>query len=223
MKKVTSKRNSKPSKRTFDETGNLWLAFARMNHPHYPETVRCFVRGKGAYLFDGKGKKYFDAFSTLWTNLIGHGREEMVSAMSEQLRRLSFMHLFSGSQHEPALRLSQKLVELSPFSHRYCFFGCSGSDATDTAIKLARQYWYSKGNAQKNVIVGRRSTYHGTTYGALTLMGHDDYQAPFTPLVGRMHRVPPPTMRHWNVIFVKSMPRPMWRRFSLSPSLPRMD
>lgn len=173
------------------QTPALWPAFSRMAHPLYPTTEITFTRGKGAYLFDSKGNKYFDAFSTLWTNLVGHGREEIVDAMAKQSKKLSFMHVFSGSSHEPAIRLSEKLLKMSPFGHKHCMFGLSGSDATEAALKLARNYWYRKGKPNKNVIVGRKSTYHGTSYGALSLMGHDDYQRPFGPLVGGTHRVLP--------------------------------
>ncbi len=151
-------------------TNGLWMAFSRMNHPYFPNTEITFTSGKGAYLVDSKGNTYFDGFSTLWTNLVGHGREEVIEAMTSQMHNLSFMHVFSGTQHEPAQRLSERLVEGSPFGHRHVFFGCSGSDATETAIKLARNYWFAKRQPQKNIVVGRMVSYHGTSYGALSLM-----------------------------------------------------
>ncbi|MEW6735871.1 MAG: aminotransferase class III-fold pyridoxal phosphate-dependent enzyme [Acidobacteriota bacterium] len=170
----------------------LWPAFSRMKHPLYTSTSKVFVRGKGTQLFDESGKGYYDGFSTLWTNLVGHGREEIIAAMTEQMHKLSFMHLFTGSTHQPAHELSEILIESSPFKHKHCVFGLSGSDATETAIKLARAYWWGQGRPQKNIIVGRLSEYHGTSLGALSLMGQDDYQIPYSPLVSRTHRVPPP-------------------------------
>lgn len=172
-------------------SNSLWLSFSRQNHPLYPNIELTFVEGKGSYLIDSMGKKYFDAFSTLWTNLVGHGRDEIADAMATQTKKLSFMHLFTGSQHLPAQNLADSLIKKSPFGHSHCFFGLSGSDATECAIKMARQYWFNKGKPQKNIIVGRKITYHGTSYGALSLMGHDSYQVPFGPLVDRIHRVSP--------------------------------
>jgi adenosylmethionine-8-amino-7-oxononanoate aminotransferase len=169
---------------------NLWLAFSRMEQLLYKTIEVTFIQGKGAYLFDDKGNKYFDGFSTLWTNLVGHGRPEIIEAMTKQLQELSFMHLFTGSQHIPAQKLSEKLIQKNPFNHSRVFFGCAGSDATETAIKLARNYWFSKGMPGKNIIVGRTSTYHGTSMGALSLMGHESYQEPFGPLVDGVHQLP---------------------------------
>lgn len=170
----------------------LWPAFSRINHPAYPAGEITIVKGNGAYLYDSTGKRYFDGFSTLWTNLVGHGREEIISAMTEQMRTLSFMHLFSGHKHEPALKLSHELVSRSPFGHSRCFFGLSGSDAVETAMKMVRAYWFSKKRTDKKTIVGRMSEYHGTSLGALSLMGWDSYQMPYEPLVPQTYRLHPP-------------------------------
>ena len=175
----------------FIPNSTVWPSFSRTSHPGYEDTRLSFARGEGAFLFDVQGNRYFDAFSTLWTNLVGHGREEIIAAMAEQSRKLSFMHLFSGTTHEPAVRLADRLCQLSPFGHTKVFFGCSGSDATETSMKMARAYWHYRGKAQKNIIVARRSTYHGVSFGALSLMGHDSYQTPYMPLVPETHRVPP--------------------------------
>lgn len=174
------------------QNSGLWPAFTRVKHPRYKDIKTTFVRGEGAYLYDSFGKRYFDGFSTLWTNLVGHGRMDIIEPMVEQMKSLSFMHLFTCSQHEPALRLSKTLTELSPFDHRYCFFGCSGSDATETAIKMARAYWYYRGKKEKNIIVGRGSEYHGTSFGALSLMGCELYRTPYKPLTGGVQMLPPP-------------------------------
>lgn len=171
---------------------NLWPSFSRVSHPLYEDTCVTFAKGKGVYLYDTNGKCYFDGFSTLWTNLIGHGREDVIGPMIEQMRKLSFMHLFGGSQHEPALRLSKKLIESSPFNYKYCFYGCSGSDATETAVKIARSYWYCNGKREKNIVVGRGSEYHGTSLGALSLMGSPFYKTPYLPLVSNIAILPPP-------------------------------
>lgn len=167
-----------------------------MRHPLFKDIEVTFERGQGAYLFDSRGNRYFDGISTLWTNLIGHGREEIVDAVADQLRKLSFMHLFTGAQHGPAQELSQRLTKGSPFGHAQCFFGLSGSDATETAMKMARAYWSNQGRSEKKIIIGRLSEYHGTSFGALSLMGWDSFQVPYTPLVAKTHRLPPPNCYH---------------------------
>lgn len=162
---------------------HVWSAFSAMGHPLYADTEVIFERGEGVYLYDTNNKKYFDGYGTLWTNIVGHGRMDVIEPMYEQMKKLSFMSQFCGSHNVPALELADMLIENSPFDHDRCFYGCSGSDAVDTAIKLARGYWHFKGQPEKKMIISRKSEYHGVTLGATGVMGFKEYREPFAPLV----------------------------------------
>lgn len=161
---------------------HVWSAFSAMGHPLYADTEVIFERGEGVYLYDTNNKKYFDGYGTLWTNVVGHGRMDVIEPMYEQMKRLSFMSQFCGSHNIPALELSEMLIKNNPFGHERCFYGCSGSDAVDTAIKLVRGYWHFRGKPEKKMIFSRTSEYHGVTLGATSVMGFPEYREPFAPL-----------------------------------------
>src|ERR1044072_5842607 len=97
------------------------------------------ARGKGIHVWDTHGKQYIEGIAGLWCTTLGYGDEELAAVAYEQLKMLSFTHLFAGKSHEPAVRLADKLVRMAPFKASRVFFGNSGSDANDTQVKLA---WY---------------------------------------------------------------------------------
>lgn len=142
---------------------------------------RIITRGKGVYLWDIDGNKYIDAMSILWVVNVGHGREEIINAMIEQMNKINYVSLFGGYHHEKALELADLICSILPVES--VFFSGSGSEAIETAIKLARQYHYITGNPQKYKIVGRWNSYHGVTYGALSVSGIRQNRNFFEPLV----------------------------------------
>jgi len=128
-------------------------------------------RGKGVYVYDSSGKDYIEAMSGLWSTALGWGENELADVAAEQMRKLSYGHLFAGKSHEPGVMLAEKLKELSPFPVGKVFFGCSGSEANDTQIKFA---WYAanaRGTPQKKKIISRQKAYHGVTVAAGSLTG----------------------------------------------------
>ncbi|MEO2076517.1 MAG: aspartate aminotransferase family protein [Bacillus sp. (in: firmicutes)] len=147
--------------------------------------------GKGVYLFDMEGKKYLDAASGAVTANIGHGTEEIIEAMQEQAKKVSFVYR-SQFTSEPAEKLARKIAELIPGDLNWSFFVNSGSEATETAMKMAIQYWQEKGVQTKTKVISRWVSYHGITLGALSMSGHTGRRARFVPLLEEFPIINPP-------------------------------
>lgn len=127
--------------------------------------------GRGAYLTDIDGNRYFDAVGGMWCTNIGLGRQEMADAIAEQVLQLAYANPFTDMSNEPAARLSAKLAELAPGDLNHVFFTCGGSTANDAAFRLIQMYQGARGNKQKRHILCRHDAYHGTTYLAASLSG----------------------------------------------------
>jgi adenosylmethionine-8-amino-7-oxononanoate aminotransferase len=148
-------------------------------------------RGKGVYLYDKEGKKYLDACSGAVTANIGHGNEEVVQAMMEQAQKVSFVYrsqFTSGAAED----LARKIAGILPGDLNWSFFVNSGSEATETAMKIAIQYWQEKGIKTKTKILSRWVSYHGITLGALSMSGHPGRRARFVPLLEDFPAIHPP-------------------------------
>jgi adenosylmethionine-8-amino-7-oxononanoate aminotransferase len=147
--------------------------------------------GKGIYLYDLEGKKYLDASSGAVTANIGHGVKEIIEAMNAQAQRVSFVYR-SQFTSEAAEKLAAKVAEMSMGDLNWSFFVNSGSEATETAMKIAIQYWQEKGVKTKNKVLSRWVSYHGITLGALSLSGHTGRRARFVPLLQDFPVINPP-------------------------------
>ncbi|PLR98876.1 aspartate aminotransferase family protein [Bacillus sp. T33-2] len=159
--------------------------------PALDETYPTIDYGKGTYLFDLEGRKYFDAASGAVTANIGHGVEEIIEAMHEQAKRVSFVYR-SQFTSEPAEKLALKIAQHASGDLNWCFFVNSGSEATETAMKIAIQYWQEKGIHTKTKVLSRWLSYHGITMGALSMSGHPGRRARFTPLLENLPVIHPP-------------------------------
>ena len=106
-------------------------------------------RGEGARVWDSAGREYLDASAGLWFVSVGHGRAEIADAAAAQMQKLAAHHCFFDHANEPAIELADRIVEMSPFEDGAVFFGSGGSEAVDTACKLARRYWSAQGKDQK--------------------------------------------------------------------------
>ena len=126
-------------------------------------------RGEGVYVYDNQGKQYLEGLAGLWCTGLGYGNRELIDAISEQLSRLSFTHMFGGKSHQPGIDLANKLAEMVPVKDAKVFFGNSGSDANDTHIKLLRYYFNAIGKPEKRKIITRERAYHGVTVAAGSL------------------------------------------------------
>jgi 4-aminobutyrate--pyruvate transaminase len=128
-------------------------------------------RGKGIHVYDTQGKPYIEGMSGLWCTGLGYGDEELIEAATEQLRTLSYSHLFGAKGMEPAIELAEKLKEIAPVPISKVFFTSSGSEANDTQVKLA---WYMNnalGRPNKKKIISRQKAYHGVTIMSASLTG----------------------------------------------------
>ena len=173
---------------------HLWLHFTRM-HGYEPPVI---VRGEHCYLWDDNGKRYLDALAGLFSVNIGYSYgEEIGQAALAQMRELPFYTNWSYA-HPRAIELAAKLAGLAPDDVNRVFFVSGGSEAVESAWKLARQYHMSNGERRWKA-VARRTAYHGTTMGALSINGIPALRAPFEPLVpdvihvrntNRYHRPP---------------------------------
>lgn len=147
--------------------------------------------GQGSYLFDMDGKKYLDAASGAVTANIGHGVPEIIEAMNEQAKKVSFVYR-SQFTSEAAENLALKMADMLPGDLNWCFFVNSGSEATETAMKMAIQYWQEKGVQSKSKVLSRWVSYHGITLGALSMSGHTARRARFVPLLEDFPVIHPP-------------------------------
>ena len=156
----------------------LWGHFTRLS----AATPR-IVRGEGAYVYDEHGKRYLDGLSGLFTVQVGHGRAELAEAARRQSETLAYFPIW-GYETEPAVQLAQRLVDLADHAPlTRAFFTASGSEAVESAWKLARQYFRAVGQPLRHKVISRQFTYHGTSLGALSITGVPAIRAPFEPLV----------------------------------------
>ena len=145
------------------------LDLKRMLHPNtnlaalHRGAPLVLVRGKGVHVWDDRGKQYIEAMAGLWCTTLGYGDDELARTAYDQIKKLSFSHLFTGKSHEPGILLADKLVGMAPFAASRVFFGNSGSDANDTQIKLVWYYNNALGRPKKKKIIARLKGYHGTT------------------------------------------------------------
>ncbi len=144
---------------------------------------KVFVKGEGIYIYDVEGNKYFDTFSSLVTSILGHGNKEIAEEISTQLKELEFFPNIGDTFTLPLIKLAEKLAEIAPGDLEVSFFLNSGSEANETAIKLAKQYFYEKGQRGKYKVIARRYSYHGTTLGAVSATGLPYFRPPFEPLM----------------------------------------
>jgi adenosylmethionine-8-amino-7-oxononanoate aminotransferase len=159
--------------------------------PMLDESYPVIEYGKGVYLYDKDGKKYLDAASGAVTANIGHGVPEIIDAMNEQAKKVSFVYR-SQFTSEAAEKLAEKIASLAPGDLNWSFFVNSGSEATETAMKMAIQYWQEQGIQTKTKVLSRWVSYHGITLGALSMSGHTGRRARFIPLLEDFPVIHPP-------------------------------
>jgi beta-alanine--pyruvate transaminase len=151
-----------------EELAAHWMPFT--GNRQFKEKPRMMAAAKGAYYTDADGRQIFDGLSGLWTCGLGHGREEITAAVSKQIADLDYSPGFQYG-HELSFKLANKVVELTPPGLDKVFFTDSGSETIDTALKIARGYWRSKGQPGKSKFIGRIKGYHGVNYGGVGVGG----------------------------------------------------
>lgn len=163
-------------------TGGSGMNYSHLIKPVLDQDYPVVSYGDGIYLYDTTGKKYIDGSSGAITASIGHGVKEILDVMLEQAKKVSFVYR-SQFTSEPAEQLATKLSQLTQGDLNSTFFVNSGSEATETAMKIAIQYWQEQGIKTKNKILSRWMSYHGITIGALSMSGHTARRARFVPLL----------------------------------------
>jgi adenosylmethionine-8-amino-7-oxononanoate aminotransferase len=155
----------------------------------YPQAVR----GEGCFIYTADGQRYLDAAGGAAVVTIGHGVAEIASAMSAQASRLAYVH---SSQFQTAVaeKLAERILALAPREMQKggrVYFTSGGSEATETALKLARQYWIERGQPTRFRVISRQQSYHGSTLGALSVSGNVRRREPFTPMLSEWGHIPP--------------------------------
>jgi len=133
--------------------------------------ARVIVRGEGPYIFDSEGHRILDGMAGLWTTNVGYGRKALAEAAYKQMLELPYYNTFFRTTHPPVVALARKLAEIAPANLNQVFFGSSGSESNDTAIRLIRHYWVLKGEPQRRIIISRKNAYHGSTIAAGSMGG----------------------------------------------------
>jgi adenosylmethionine-8-amino-7-oxononanoate aminotransferase len=167
---------------------HLWLHFSSMGSYRDGE-IPIIERGEGPYLFDTRGKRYLDMLSGLFTVQIGYSYgDELGQAALEQMRQLPYYTNWTFA-HPPAAELAARLAGLAPPGINRAFFVSGGSEAVESAWKLARQYHAANGQPMRRKVIARKVAYHGATMGALSITGITSIRTPFEPLVDGVRHV----------------------------------
>ena len=162
---------------------HLWVHTAQYNDLAADDGLLVIESGDGIYVSDSKGRRFLDAMSGLWVVAVGHGRSELGEVAKRQIERLAFANPFAYAT-EPAIDLATKLAEITPPSIQKTFFVNSGSEAVETAIRMAKQYHYNRGARRKTKVIARIGSYHGTTAMAMSVNGSSYMnRKAFEPLV----------------------------------------
>ncbi len=160
---------------------HLWMHFSRLG-AYRDREVPVFVRGSGVRLYDVKGRPFLDGLSGLFVVQAGHGRADLAEAGARQARQLAYYPIWSAA-HSAAVELAARLAELAPGDLNRVFFTTGGSEAVESAWKLARAYFAAVGQPARTKVIARTLAYHGTTMGALSVTGLPAIRNPFEPLV----------------------------------------
>ncbi|HVN50620.1 MAG TPA: aminotransferase class III-fold pyridoxal phosphate-dependent enzyme [Acidimicrobiales bacterium] len=161
-------------------------------HPFAKPTATDFitiVRGEGAAVFDREGRRYVDGLASLWYCNVGHGRQEVIDAVTRQIATLEDYNTFDIFTNEPAEEIAALVSALSPVPDARVFLTCSGSEAVDTALKLARLTFSRSGQPQRQLLVGRTLAYHGVNFGGVSVQGLPLNQEGWGDLLGPVAQI----------------------------------
>ncbi len=168
----------------------IWHPFTQMSE--WEKEEPCIIEsGRGCYLRDVKGKRYFDGVSSLWCNLHGHRVHKLDRAIRHQLKRVAHS-TFLGLSNVPAIQLAKRLIEIAPAGLKRVFYSDSGSEAVEIALKMAYQYWQLKGETDRKKFLHLTNAYHGDTIGAVSVGGIELFHSVYRPLLFEAIPVPAP-------------------------------
>ena len=151
-------------------------------HPYTHQKNRMpaipIIKGEKSILYDENGNKYIDAISSWWVNIHGHGNKFIAKKIYEQAKKLQQV-IFTGFTHQPAVELAEKLIKVLPGDFAKIFYSDNGSTATEVAIKIGIQYWANEGDRKRNKILAFHNSYHGDTFGAMSISERGIYTLAF--------------------------------------------
>lgn len=148
-------------------------------------------RGEGVWIEDMEGNRYIDAISSWWVNLFGHCNPRINAAIKSQLENLEHV-IIAGFSHEPVVRLSERLVSVTPPGLNRCFYSDNGSSAIEVALKMSFHYWLNTGKPRKQKFISLDNSYHGETLGALSVGNVPLYKKTYAPLLLETITAPSP-------------------------------
>ncbi|MGU3840589.1 aminotransferase class III-fold pyridoxal phosphate-dependent enzyme, partial [Vibrio diabolicus] len=159
-------------------------------HRHCHATLPIIDRGEGVYLFDKHGKQYLDACGGAAVSNLGHSHQAVKKAMLEQIERVPFAHtgFFTSDSGE---RLAELICQYMPDQFNHVYLVSGGSEAVESALKMARQYFVESGKPEKKQFIARQQSYHGNTLGALAVGGNEWRREPFKPILHPSHHIAP--------------------------------
>ncbi len=161
------------------------------------------VSGEGAIVTDTDGNSYVDGMSSLWYANLGYGNEEVVAAISAQLKKIHAYHVFDPFTNDPAEQVADRIAGLAPIDNGRVFLGQSGSEAIDTALKIARAAQIRAGHPEKQLIISRTAGYHGTNYGGTSAQGIQPNREGFGDLLSHHVVVPNDDIEHMAKVFAE--------------------
>jgi adenosylmethionine-8-amino-7-oxononanoate aminotransferase len=165
-------------------TEHLWMHASEWQALTTHTDRRLLVQGQGCTVVDAEGRHYLDALSGLWLVNVGHGRQAIAEAMAQQAKTLAYASA-SRAVTLPAVQLATLLAELTPGDLSTVLFSSGGSEAVESALKITRQYHALRGEPERYKVIARRGSYHGATYGAMSVSGApqsvDPYYSPLLP------------------------------------------
>lgn len=156
----------------------IWHPYTQMKTAADPIGI---VKGEGVYLIDENGKRYLDAVSSWWVNIHGHSHPHIAEKVSAQLLTLEHA-IFAGFTHPPAVELAEGLLKILPANQAKIFYTDNGSTAVEVALKMCLQYWSNRGEPRKKILAFHNS-YHGDTFGAMSVSARSAFTAPFESLL----------------------------------------
>ena len=172
---------------------HLWHPLTQ--HKLHPNHL-AIVKAKGALLFDEKGNDYIDGIASWYTCMYGHCNDYLIDKVNQQMQQLDHV-VFAGFTHEPAIKLSEALINILPDNQQKIFFSDNGSTAVDVAIKMALQYHFNKGDKRPKIIAFEDG-FHGDSFGAMSVSGLSVYNSPFEEFFIDVARIPVPTKSNFD-------------------------
>ncbi|MBL4659895.1 MAG: adenosylmethionine--8-amino-7-oxononanoate transaminase [Alcanivoracaceae bacterium] len=159
------------------------------------------IKAKGALLYDENGNSYIDGIASWYTSMYGHCNDYVLAKVTEQMQQLDQI-VFAGFTHQPAIKLSEALIEILPDNHQKIFFSDNGSTANEVALKMAIQYHHNRGH-KRQTIVAFENAFHGDTFGAMSASGLSVYNGPFADYFIEVKRIAVPNKDNINEVLTQ--------------------